>query len=185
MSSEILNRKVKERITASKPSTLEFEMSFVEEESKGTCCEADEELLVVAQWPCAETLMEDAASAVSDSISDECTGTPYLRASPAYLPRQRNSSFSSSIHSGISSGPATNSRVDTWLDGIFVSTLSSQVRNSIFIGGAGDTFSEGDKCPLCGGEVGDIRDQHLLRCKFAHEERDREEELLHSRCQDL
>lgn len=65
--------------------------------------------------------------------------------------------------------------LEKWLEEIFSQTLTAQLENKIFIGGAEDLNPE-NPCPICFKPLGDERDQHFLRCKYAHEEFERQEE---------
>lgn len=68
-------------------------------------------------------------------------------------------------------------RFSPWLDELFENTLAGHVAGQDFVGGATDTIPINNPCPLCFQPMGDPRLQHLLRCKFAHEEREREERM--------
>lgn len=69
------------------------------------------------------------------------------------------------------------SYLDTWLTALFSHTLSAQLQNTHFIGGAEDENTTLDFCPWCAGPPGDEGDEegelHMLRCRYACEERER------------
>lgn len=87
------------------------------------------------------------------------------------------SSASSSSPASVHDQPLPNS-VDDWLSELFSKTLQGQLNGASFIGGATDENSTLDFCPFCSKSLGDPRDQHLLRCKYAHEEQERMEEFI-------
>lgn len=60
-------------------------------------------------------------------------------------------------------------RLDNWLDEIFSQTLHAQVQEETFVGGAKDQNPR-NPCPVCFQPLGDERGQHLLHCKYVHEE---------------
>ncbi|KAF8864850.1 hypothetical protein BDZ45DRAFT_495001 [Acephala macrosclerotiorum] len=65
--------------------------------------------------------------------------------------------------------------LDPWLSTLFDHTLAGHVSGVDFVGGADEQNPTEDLCSLCFNPIGDPRDQHLLRCQYAHEEREREE----------
>lgn len=66
-----------------------------------------------------------------------------------------------------------SARLEHWLSELFSNTLEQHVENNNFIGGAEDSNPTASNCPYCFKPLGDPRDQHLLRCRYAHEERSR------------
>lgn len=67
--------------------------------------------------------------------------------------------------------------LEPWLSTLIDHTLAGHGSGNAFVGGAEEQDLTEDDCPLCFGPIGDPRDQHLLRCKYAHEEREREERM--------
>lgn len=61
---------------------------------------------------------------------------------------------------------------------LFANTLAGHVAGRDFVGGATDAGPINNPCPFCFQPIGDPRLQHFLRCKYAHEEKEREERML-------
>lgn len=68
-----------------------------------------------------------------------------------------------------------NERLDNWLEDVFVQELAAKIQSRIFVGGADEAadVSMPTPCPYCNRAVGDETDQHVLKCKYAHEEQER------------
>jgi hypothetical protein len=68
-----------------------------------------------------------------------------------------------------------NGRLEEWLEDIFVLDLAAKIQDRLFVGGAyeQDDMSASAPCPYCNKPVGDATDQHVLKCKYAHEEAER------------
>ena len=68
-----------------------------------------------------------------------------------------------------------NERLDNWLEDVFVQELAAKIQSRIFVGGADEAadVSMPTPCPYCNRPVGDETDQHILKCKYAHEEQER------------
>lgn len=67
--------------------------------------------------------------------------------------------------------------LDTWLSTLFNNTLEGHTSGIPFEGGAEEQIPLEDDCPFCSQPLGDLRDQHLLKCEHAHKEREREERM--------
>ncbi|KAE8453461.1 hypothetical protein EG329_010322 [Mollisiaceae sp. DMI_Dod_QoI] len=85
-------------------------------------------------------------------------------------------SFSHSSQFSIQTSLSTS--LDSWLSTLFDHTLAGQASAVVFVGGADKQDPTEDDCPLCFKPIGDPRDQHLLRCKYAHEEKGRMDWLM-------
>ena len=68
-----------------------------------------------------------------------------------------------------------NMRLENWLEEIFVQDLAAKIQGRIFVGGADedDEVDAPTPCLYCNKSVGDEMEQHVLKCKFAHEEQER------------
>ncbi|TAQ89332.1 hypothetical protein B7494_g2342 [Chlorociboria aeruginascens] len=91
--------------------------------------------------------------------------------------------------SGEPLSPPDLTNVDKWLSGIFSATLEDQMQDTIFVGGAEEatklpsrssmfstensSYKQSPECPTCFGPIGDPRDQHIVKCEYAHIEQER------------
>lgn len=98
------------------------------------------------------------------------------------LSRQTNRSTSSLCSLSSFENNQLAESLDPWLSELFSNTLEGQLRSTHFIGGAEDENTTLDFCPICHAPLGDPRDQHLLRCQYAHEEQARMEDFI-SQCE--
>jgi hypothetical protein len=62
--------------------------------------------------------------------------------------------------------------LEPWLSDLFDRTLEGQMKETTFVGGAEDDPFE-VLCSLCRSPVGDPIYQHVVRCQYAHDERER------------
>ncbi len=69
-------------------------------------------------------------------------------------------------------------RLSPWLNELFDNTLSQHRANKTFTGGAEETTPTRDPCPYCFKSLAlvvegkGMEELHVLKCKYAHEERD-------------
>jgi len=71
--------------------------------------------------------------------------------------------------------------VAKWLEDVFVLDLAAKLRDRLFTGGAdevddgvgdGEVENRDPPCPFCNRSIGDETEQHVLKCKYAHEEQE-------------
>ena len=105
---------------------------------------------------------------IKEDTTDLYTPNTTTYESPNAEERAANPSTPSSVQDK----PPSNS-LDDWLSELFSNTLERQLDDPSFIGGATDENKTLDFCPFCYKSLGDPRDQHLLRCQYAHEEQER------------
>ncbi|KAH6679490.1 hypothetical protein B0J14DRAFT_686580 [Halenospora varia] len=99
--------------------------------------------------------------------------------SPTSTPQPPSeTNFYSSASRANSTGSFRATRLDNYVSDVFDHTLNGQVNGPNFNGGADAVNTRTDLCPLCYKPLGDPRDQHLLRCTYAHEEKVREEQAV-------
>lgn len=79
------------------------------------------------------------------------------------------------VSSHISRSSVPQRSLTPWLEELVDNTLSGQVDSDIFDEGAAGRTSLRDPCPLCFQplEIEPERSLHLIKCKYAHEERGR------------
>jgi hypothetical protein len=68
-----------------------------------------------------------------------------------------------------------NAYLDDWLHGVFLQDPHCKMKSRHFLGGAEEAAARStpELCPHCNRPVGCETDQHIWKCKFAHEEQER------------
>lgn len=98
-----------------------------------------------------------------------------LTSTSRYPPSTYTNNTSTSHSSRHSNQTNLSTTLNPWLSDLFDHTLAGHVFGVDFVGGAEEQNPTEDLCPLCFNPIGDPRDQHLLRCQYAHGERERGE----------
>jgi len=117
--------------------------------------------------------------------TDTAVSTPAL-ACPVSLSSEDEAESGQAINLEFSYSSSSESTTDSrllnplnpWLSELFSNTLKAQLEGTHFTGGAEDQNTTLDFCPICHAPLGDPRDQHFLRCQYAHEEQARMKEFV-------
>jgi hypothetical protein len=72
---------------------------------------------------------------------------------------------------------SSSQSLEPWLSTLYHKTPAGRMTGITFEGGAEEQNREEHDCPFCSMTIGDLTDQHLLRCRYAHEEREGEERM--------
>jgi hypothetical protein len=84
----------------------------------------------------------------------------------------------SSRASNVTSPSLVFTNQKAWLSGVWENTIGQQMEGSNFVGGAEEKDLTADDCPYCRQPLGDPNDQHLLKCRYAYEERQAFEKMV-------
>ena len=76
------------------------------------------------------------------------------------------------VSSNDSTRSDSSTHIEPWTSDIYDRTREVQMEDKVFFGGAKEDPRQ-EICPLCKNPVGDPTFQHVLRCQFAHDERER------------
>ncbi|XMA17094.1 hypothetical protein WAI453_009885 [Rhynchosporium graminicola] len=145
------------------------------EEFTGGADETDESESGIEDDEANEVSYEENSDSYLSNIRSE-----YIISSPYHLSPEQTSPTPSSISSiancssiSIISAPEPE-LLASWLDTLFDHTHHGHATNVPFAGGADvEQDPNVDNCELCGRAIGEATDQHYLKCKYAHEERER------------
>ena len=87
--------------------------------------------------------------------------------------RSSTYTFDSITYSPFEEGDDPNT--EDWVEEIYQRDHAAKRKEDLFVGGADevDNGFDVEYCPHCNKPVGDEIDQHILKCKFAHEELER------------
>ena len=117
---------------------------------------------------------EEVEADFDDAQSDRTQIGVHRRSPTCTYPSNYSSSQTASI-SSVSPVDRVREPLSPWLNTVFDHTLKGQLENIHFAGGADvEQDPDVDNCELCGRPLGDPTDQHYLKCKYAHEELERE-----------
>ncbi|KAG4416494.1 hypothetical protein IFR04_010350 [Cadophora malorum] len=117
---------------------------------------------------------EEAEADFDETLSDRTQIGAHVRSPTCTYPDSSSSSQTASI-SPVSPVDRVREPLSPWLNTVFDHTLKGQLENCHFAGGADvEQDPDVDNCELCGRPLGDPTDQHSLKCKYAHEELERE-----------